>query len=169
METSLAELFEELDLGQAVEDSSLVSSSPARSLQPAQVIKRPKRQALTVAEERERALKSIESELLRDSMEVVVDSLRFREITPGQEEPPPAWIREVGEKRAIQRLRVANAGWMNKKEAPIAVQLAQVVAVGIIRSRATEKAGPKTLNVQMVQMSAPLPKFPELDVTGSDK
>lgn len=149
-------------------ETSLVSSSPARSPQPAQVIKR-KKDKVSVAEERDRALKNIESELLRDSMEVVVDSLRFREIKPGQEEPPPQWVREVGYKRAIERLRVANAGWMSKKDAPIAVQLAQVVAIGIIRSRATEKAGPKTLNVAMVQMSAPLPTFPELDVTGSDK
>lgn len=168
METSLAELFQELDQGSAGAETSLVSSSPARSPQPTQVISR-KKSKLSIAEQREQTIKNIESELLRDSMEVVNDTLRFREITPGQDEPPPAWVREVGQKRAVERLRVANAGWMSKKDAPIAVQLAQVVAVGIIRSRATEKAGPKTFNVAMVQMSAPLPTFPELDVTGSDK
>ncbi len=181
VETKLAELFQELDRGSAVVDESLVSSSPAPFLPQTQVINRPKRREISVEEKRERVLKNLESDLLRQSMEVVSDTMRFREVAPPLVDPesgetlwvdndlPAEWVRELGEEKARERLRVARAGWMDKKTAPIGVQVAQVLAVGIIRSRATEKAGPRTLNVQVVQMSAPLPTFPELDLTGSDK
>lgn len=181
METELAELFSELDRGSAVVDESLVSSSPAPFPPQTQVINRPKRREISVEEKRERVLKNLESDLLRQSMEVVSDTMRFREVAPPTVDPesgatlwdddsvPEEWVRELGQEKAEERLRVARAGWMDKKTAPIGVQVAQVLAVGIIRSRATEKAGPRTLNVQVVQMSAPLPQFPELDLTGSEK
>lgn len=169
METGLTELFEELDQGPAARVVSLVSSSPAPDAQPAQVIKKPlaerrRQEKLEKAKQRERSLRAIESEMLEKSIQISMDCMRFAEVEPDSDEPPGSWVRELGYDKAMERLKLAKSGWMNKKEAPIGVQIAQVIAVGIIRSRATEKAGPRTLNVQMVQMSAPLPTFPELEL-----
>lgn len=124
---------------------------------------------MTIEQVREQTMKSLEAELFLESMQIVSDMNKFREIDPGQEEPPEAWTAELGYKAAKERLRSANAGWMSKKEAPIAVQVAQAVVIGISRSRATEKTGPRTLNVQVVQMSAPLPQFPELLLSEGEK
>lgn len=180
METKVSDLFAELDRGPAAAESVVVSSSskaeasPHAALPPVQVVKRKREQS--VEQRREATLKTIEADLLRNSMEVVGDSLRFREIDPGQIDPPSEWVEELesahpgkGLELANQRLRCANAGWMNKKDSPVAVQVAQALAIGIIRSRSAEKSGPRTLNVQVVQMSAPLPDFPRLRLEKSEK
>lgn len=139
---------------------------PAVASPPAQVVSRRK---LTVEQQREQTLKSLEAELFLESMQIVADSFKFREIAPDQQEPPPEWVQEMGHKKAMERLRSAQAGWMSKKDSPVAVQVAQAVVIGISRSRATEKAGPKNLNVQVVQMSAPLPQFPSLRLSSGEK
>jgi len=114
-------------------------------------------------------MKTLEAELFLESMQIVSDMNKCKYIDPGQSEPPEEWVEELGYKAAKERLRLANAGWMSKKEAPIALQVAQAVVIGISRSRASEKAGPKTLNVQVVQMSAPLPQFPSLRLSAGEK
>lgn len=181
METKADSLFAELDRGPAVETEVVSSNSnPEASshafadLPPAQVVSR--KQKLTVEQQREQTLKTIEADLFLDSMSIVSDSFKFREIEPGQQEPPQEWVDQLeyqnpgrGYELAKQRLRSANAGWMSKRDSPVAVQVAQAIVVGISRSRAQLNAGPKTLNVQLVQMSAPLPQFPELLLESGEK
>ncbi len=142
---------------------------------------------MSIEQVREQTMKSLEAELFLESMQVVTESLKFREIDAplkdengneyfAQNQPPAHWVEELEERfpgrgveMAEQRLRCAQAGWMSKKNSPVAVQVAQAVAIGISRSRASEKAGPRTLNVQVVQMSAPLPQFPELLLSSGEK
>lgn len=172
METKVTDLFAELDRGLAATEVVVSSSSNAETIQPvvasspAQVVSKKK---LSVEQQREQTLKSLEADLFLESMQIVADSFKFREIAPGQNEPPESWVAELGYQKAMERLRSAQAGWMSKKDSPVAVQVAQAVVIGISRSRASEKAGPRTLNVQVVQMSAPMPVFPELLLSAGEK
>lgn len=112
-------------------------------------------------------LRDIESGLLERSMAILGDALSFRDIEPGSETCPPEW-RDMDPDEAVKRLRVANAAWLGKKDAPVGLDLAKQVAVGIIKARATEKTAPKTLNVTVVNMSAPLPVFDVIEVESKD-
>lgn len=174
VETKVDDLFSELDRGLAATEAVVSSSSnaevihPIAASSPAQVVKRPKK-PISIEQQREQTLKSLEADLFLESMQIVSDSFKFREIDPGQQEPPEAWVRDLGHEKAMERLRSAQAGWMSKKDSPVAVQVAQAVVIGISRSRASEKQGPRTLNVQVVQMSAPLPQFPELLLSSGEK
>lgn len=179
METKVSDLFAELDRGPAAEEAVVSSSSlaeapvlPGVALPLAQVVPR----KASIEEKRYKALKHIEEELFEESMVVMRDAIRFVEIDAGQTEPPEQWVLALEEEfpgrgleMAMRRLRAANAGWMTKKDAPIAVQVASALVVGIGRSRSAEKAGPRTLNVQLVQVSAPLPSFPSLRLQAGEK
>ena len=172
METKVDDLFSELDRGLAATEVVVSSNSHAETVHPTvassptQVVSKKK---LSVEQQREQTLRSLEADLFLESMQIVADSFKFREIEPNQKEPPEEWVQELGYKKAKERLHSAQAGWMSKKDSPVAVQVAQAVVIGISRSRATEKSGPKTLNVQVVQMSAPLPQFPELLLSSGEK
>lgn len=122
-----------------------------------------------IAPKRERLerLRDLEDQLLERALTGLSDGLYFRDIQPGQREPPPDW-QDMDPDEAQKRLRMANAAWMNKREAPVGLDLCKQVAVGIIKARATEKSAPKTLNVQVVQMSAPLPRFEVIDMDEDD-
>ncbi len=181
METKVVDLFEELDRGPAAAEAIVSSSPKAETVAPravasplAQVVTPGKK--LSPEQQREMTLKNIESELYLSAMLITADSFRFREIEPDQEEPPQEWVDELeysspgrGYELAKQRLRAAVAGHKSKKDAPVAIQMAQATVVGIGRARAQLSAGPKTLNVQVVQMTAPLPEFPELILTQGEK
>ncbi len=194
METKVDDLFAELDRGSAAAEVVVSSSSKTESIvppidasSPAQVVPRGKKRELTVEQRRERTLQNLEAEIFQESMQIVLESFKFREIdAPLKDEngnayfadpdPPRHWVEELEAKHpghglelAQQRLRCAQAGHMSKKDSPVAVQVAQAIAIGISRSRASLNAGPKTLNVQVVQMAAPLPDFPELRLTAGEK
>lgn len=109
-------------------------------------------------------LERIQDDLLERSLAVVDGSVSFADIEPGALEPPPEWIEQYGHEGAMRRLRVARASWMNAKEAPVGIKVAAQVAVGILRAKAQEKSGPKTLNIAVVQMTAPLPQFEEREI-----
>ena len=117
--------------------------------------------------ERMDRLRDLENTLLETSLAVVGDALSFRDIDAGATEAPPDWG-GMDPDEAVKRLRMANAAWMNKKDAPVGIELAKQVAVGIIKARATEKAAPKTLNVVQIQMSAPLPQFETVEMEPDD-
>lgn len=87
---------------------------------------------------------------------VVEATLAFHEVTPDQEDPPPAWIEEYGEAGARERLRIAKAGWMPPSLAPAAVKLAVQVMAGIDRGRGHRtKIHARELNVQ-IQLPPPV-------------
>lgn len=109
-------------------------------------------------------IRTIENELHMQSAEVVHGVLAFTDINPSDPDPPKKWVKTMGEERARKRMRLAQAGWMNAKEAPVALKVATQTFAGIVKARATEKSAPRALNVQVVQMSSPVPLFPELEV-----
>lgn len=115
-------------------------------------------------ENRDEYFRSVEDELLTETIAVVRDTLRFREIDPDEEGIPDEWVKEAGLIEATKRKRVASAAWMSAKEAPVGIAVAKSVMIGITRARATEKSGPRSLNVQTVYMTAPMPTFEEKEV-----
>lgn len=134
-----------------------------------QVITKPKRKK-SADDERNHALKALESELLEECLVVSRDMMRFREIQPDQAEPPEEWVREVGYEKAMERLRCALAGHDNRKNAPIAVQLAVQLGVGIMKSRASEKSGSITLNAMLVGFpAAAAPTFAIVDIPADER
>lgn len=142
------------------DDWGFLAPEPAPLAKPEPIKLLPKQERLD-------RLRDLENQLLERSLNVVSDALYFRDIEPGQKEPPPDWG-DMDPDEKIKRLRMANAAWLNKKEAPVGIELSKQVAVGIIRARATEKAAPKTLNVAVIQMSAPLPQFEVVEVEADE-
>jgi len=121
---------------------------------------------VAAAEARAEEIRGIEDRIQAGALEVIEDSMWWRSLDPEAESPPEEWIAELGRERARQRFRVAKANWMSAKEAPIGIRTATLVSMGITKARAMEKQVPKSLNVAFVQMSAPLPEFPEIVVKG---
>lgn len=111
-------------------------------------------------------IRSIENELHMITAEVVHGVLSFADLDPENlpTDPPQEWVEQMGLARARKRFTLAKAGWMNAKEAPIAIKVATQTFAGIVKARATERVAPRALNIQIVEMSAPVPLFPELEV-----
>lgn len=107
-------------------------------------------------------MSAIEDALYKSSLEVMGDMMRFREVTPDQLDPPEHWVAEMGEQRAREALRVAQASWMNQKDVPAGIALTAKVMVGManVRSKIPDRSSPVTVNV--VQL-------PSLDATLSRK
>jgi hypothetical protein len=114
--------------------------------------------------DRVRQIKSFEEQILVRALEVSDSVLRFAEIEPTDTQPPEEWIRELGEKAAQERFRIAKAAWMGANEAPIGIKTSAQLAASIIKARSTEKSGPKQLNIGVVHLSAPIPTFDVVDV-----
>jgi hypothetical protein len=110
------------------------------------------------------AIRAVEDEIYVESVTTVRDALRFNEIDHEWTEPPVEWVAELGEHEAKKRFRLARYGCMPGKDVPFGLKLAQDTLVGIAKARATEKAGPKTLNMIYVKISAPMPEFEEVEV-----
>ena len=124
----------------------------------------------SIAELTEEALKGVESELYQQAMEVMVDQLYFNQINPAKDTgPPPEWIEELGHKRANERFRIAQASWMNSRDAPVGLRNTTQLVLGMLKARAVAKAGARSLNIAVVAMpmaDAPPPTFEELEIDG---
>lgn len=120
--------------------------------------------ALNFAAKRQDKLKELENELFAENMAIMRDMACFRDIDPDCEEPPEQWVTEVGPIEARKRLRIAKAAWLSAKEAPVALAVSKSITMGIIKARATEKAGPRSLNVALVHMVAPASQFEEREL-----
>lgn len=115
---------------------------------------------------RQDALQRISNELYEQSVTTVNDAVGFfAKIDPAAEEPPEEWVDELGPKRAWERFRTARYATMAAKDAPVALQMAVRIYVGVEKANAM-RGGAPVLNVQHVHITAPLPSFPEIDVTG---
>lgn len=115
-------------------------------------------------------LRSIEDRLLDESISILSDVQKFSDIEPGTSEPPAEWIEEVGERRARRRLRLANAGWMSSKEAPIGIKVSQDVASSIMKLKSQRMVG-STLNVTVeraVIVQAEPVRYPEIEVDADE-
>lgn len=109
-------------------------------------------------------MRSIEDELLETNLAIMRDVSAFRDIMPDTEYPPQEWLDKYGYEESYKRLRVARASWMSAKEAPVALAISKSLTVGIIRARATEKTAPRSLNIALVQMTAPSQVFEEKEI-----
>lgn len=114
---------------------------------------------------RHEQLTSMQDELFAGSMKNIRAMSMAAEINPEDPTIPDHWIQKFGAEDATIMHRVAMAGWQNKKNAPVFLDTDKAVVLGIIRAKATEKSGPKHLNVSVVNMTAPPMMFPEMDVT----
>ena len=101
-------------------------------------------------------IRAIENGLHEKAASILGHALRAPEINPGQTEIPAQWLQEMTQEEAERALRIANAAWASQKEA------------AAMKARAHENQGPRTLNATIVQMSAPMPVFPERIVSGDD-
>jgi hypothetical protein len=130
---------------------------------------RAKGNSLSLADLQRDRLRGLEDDLLESSLAVVGGTCDFAELDPEDFNTiPQAWIDELGEERAAKKHRMAKAGWLPAKEAPIAISTATKIVTGIVRARATEKSGPRSLNINMVKMTAPMPDFEVVDVGDDD-
>lgn len=123
----------------------------------------------TAEEQTLERIRGIEDNMLESALSVVDGVLAFAEVQPDDEEPPEEWNGRFGEEGARRRLKLAKEGWKSAKEAAVAIKVATGVVAAITRARASEKGGPKVLNFQFVQMSAPLPEFPVLEVEADER
>lgn len=87
-------------------------------------------------------------------------TLDFHLVEPDQVIPPEDWVEQYGEKVAIQRLRVARAGWMPAGKAPIALRIAPAVVVGIAKARGQQAASRQPIEVN-ARIALPAPTSAE--------
>ena len=119
----------------------------------------------------ERGLKRVENELMVECTSVVFSAIAHTfDIDPAHpEEMPSKWLKEldegtVSEEELAKRQRIALAAWQSPKTAPVALQMAAKVLGGMQKARAMEGQGAKTLNVNVVSITAPMPVFEEKEI-----
>lgn len=108
-------------------------------------------------------IKTLENSLFERSMTIVDAALSFADFDD-LENVPQDWVEKYGMEEAERRFRIAKEARLPNKDAAAGLGMARAVAIGIARTRSMEKQGPKTLNVQFVQLTAPLPQFPEKEL-----
>jgi hypothetical protein len=121
------------------------------------------------AKDQENLLKELQEEIFRSSLEVGVDTMHFRDVDPQAEKPEDdpqfrEWRNLYGHRKALRKWKVARAGWLPKKDAPVGITEGTSMAVGIMKARAVEKGGTRVLNVGTVNMYAEIPTLPEKEV-----
>lgn len=119
-------------------------------------------------ERRNERLREIEDQIFYKSAALVEAHMDHFEVSPDQEEPPPAWVERYGADAARQRLKVAKTGWLPKRDCPSGVDLAGKFLIGSVRARAYRQANPvqQNLNVK-INLPAPTSKdHPTLEAEG---
>jgi hypothetical protein len=135
-----------------------------------ELVARPQKDAVTRRREQEEALGGIKNKIFGDSMRVVEDFLRARDIDPLlNKEEDPAYYRmmtELGDEEEVRKAyALARAGWLPGSETPAFVKVATQMATGIMKAQAAEKGGTKILNVGKVHIDASLiPAYDEIEV-----
>jgi hypothetical protein len=123
----------------------------------------------------ERGLKALENELYTESAEILYSGVKYAfDLDFESKEMPAAWLEELdacpkeAQPAKIEELgrrrRIAQAAMMSNKDAPIAFRLAQQTFVGMQKARAMEGNGNRTLNVNVVSITAPMPVFEEKEI-----
>lgn len=124
--------------------------------------------SMAPAERRELQLKEAEARLLEKTMTVLDASVSTFELTDQELQaptPPERWVRESGADKAMERFNIARNARLNKRDAPIAIDIAAKVHAATTRARAAEKGKVVPLNAVVVNMTlqAP-PAFEEREV-----
>jgi hypothetical protein len=134
------------------------------------VLPAPRKSAIDRRREQEEALGGIKNKIFGDSMRVVEDFLRARDIDPEvDQDRDPAYYRmmsELGDEEEVKKAyRLARTGWLPSAETPGFVKVAVNMATGIMKANAAEKGGSHVLNIQRVVVDASaIPQFEERDV-----
>lgn len=130
----------------------------------------PRKDAALRRREQEEMLGGIKNEIFCDSMRVIKDFLRARDIDVEVDaDRDPAYYRlmsELGDEEEVKKAyRVAKMGWLPAAETPGFVKIATQMATGIMKANAAEKGGSKTLNVGKIMVSAAaIPQYEEIEV-----
>lgn len=103
-------------------------------------------------------LKSIEDDLLEESLRIVRDTMKFRDIDADGAEIPAEWA-DLPPEEQVKRLRIAKAAWQNAKNAPVGLTIARQTVTGILKARSTEQQQPRQLNIA-VQFNMPATVYP---------
>ena len=113
--------------------------------------------------------RAMEDEIYGKALTVVSDAIHFRDIEPNATEPPKEWDALEPEER-VKRLRMAKLAYMDKKHAPVGLDISLRVAIGIAKARAAEKEVVRPqLNVVAVIGKIELPKLEEIVVEREDR
>lgn len=134
------------------------------------VLPAPRKSAIDRRREQEEALGGIKNKIFGDSMRVVEDFLRARDIDPEvDQERDSAYYQmmsELGDEEEVKKAyRLARTGWLPSAETPGFVKVAVNMATGIMKANAAEKGGSHVLNIQRVVIDASaIPQFEERDV-----
>lgn len=124
------------------------------------------------AERRELQLKEAETRLLEKTLTVLDASVSTFELTDAElqaPKPPERWVREDGPEKAMERFNIARNARLNKRDAPIAIDIASKVHAAATRARAAKKGDAQPLNAVVVSMTltAP-PAFEEREVVTTE-
>lgn len=93
-------------------------------------------------------LHQMEDELLQQSAQITAGVMGFVDVDPSQEEPSEEFREKYGED-ADKMFKLARFGYVSKRNAPIGIEIARQVYVGISRNRAQAKGLPSQLNLHV--------------------
>jgi hypothetical protein len=135
---------------------------------PSVLVAKPKDPMQRKREQRDK-LMGLRSELLAESLGVIRDAMRFRDIDPKleQKDDPAFWTMEdeLGPDDAKRAYRVAKYALATAADAPIGLKLATNIAVGIMKADAAEKGAAPILNVgRVIVNNAAIAVFEEREV-----
>jgi len=119
------------------------------------------------------AIKTAESRLFSDALEVVQPYMRFAELgfddDTGEVNSIPFEWEGLPEEEKKKKIRLAKAGWMNSSDTPHAVKMAHATIIGIIKAQAQKETGTKVLNIESITFPSPAQQpeqFEVIDVDG---
>jgi hypothetical protein len=130
----------------------------------------PKKDPLQKKREQRDKLIGLRDELLSETMGVMRDAMRFRDIDehlPKEADPNYQRLEEdLGPIDAERAYRIAKAAWRPNSEAPAGLKLAAAIAVGILKANASEKGAAPALNIgKVIINAAAVPQFEEREVS----
>lgn len=110
----------------------------------------------------EALVETVTDQLFQETTTILQSALAFADIEPGATEPPQEWIDRFGEDGALKRFRIAQYAQLTHKDAPIGLEIATKVAVGITKAKLDRSPGNRPLNVQFVRYEQTTNNFPEV-------
>lgn len=114
------------------------------------------------------AIKAAEEKLFSDALSIVQPYMKFAELgfdeVSGEVDSIPYEWEGLPEEEKKKKIRLAKAGWMNSSDTPHAVKMAHATILGIIKAKATENSGAKTLNIESITFPSPAQKPEEFEV-----
>jgi hypothetical protein len=152
---------------------TFLADTPPEEVLSGVLVERPKKDALTRKAEQNEALAGIKNKIFGDSMKVVGDYMRARDVNPKcaatPTDDPEFWkmaLENGGDDEETHKVyRLASAGWLPSADAPGFVKVAANMAIGIMKANAAEKGGSHVLNVGKILIdSSAIPQFEEREV-----